>query len=98
MRKRRLAKRRCHLKRDALYEDCTPARCQKLSPLDPPFLAGCWLTRGFEISGISERDFVQADILDRGPDNSQTTVLGREDINLIGALAHIAKQTLDGIG
>ncbi len=51
-----------------------------------------------EGSGASERDFVQADILDSGPHNGQATVLGREDINLIGALAHIAEETLDGIG
>jgi len=33
---------------------------------------------------------MQADVLDRRPDNGQATVLGREDIDLIGALAHIA--------
>jgi len=32
---------------------------------------------------------VQADILDGGPDNCQATALRREDIDLIGALAHI---------
>ena len=41
---------------------------------------------------------MQADILDRGPDNRQTTALGREDIDLIGALPHIAEKTLNGIG
>ena len=41
---------------------------------------------------------MQADVLDRGPDNRQATALGREDVNLIGALAHIAEETLDGIG
>jgi hypothetical protein len=41
---------------------------------------------------------VQSDILDSGPHNGQATVLGCEDINLIGALAHIAEETLDGIG
>jgi len=44
------------------------------------------------------RDFVQADILDGGPDDRQTTGLGGEHINLIGALTHIAEQTLNGIG
>jgi hypothetical protein len=33
---------------------------------------------------------VQADILDRGPHNRQAAVLGGEDVNLIGALPHIA--------
>jgi hypothetical protein len=33
---------------------------------------------------------MQADVLDRRQDNGQATVLGREDIDLIGALAHIA--------
>src|SRR6266852_3278731 len=44
------------------------------------------------------RDFVQADILDRGPDNRQATALRREDIDLIGTLPHIAKETFDGVG
>ncbi len=57
---------------------------QKPSPPNPPSLAGCWLTRGSEISGASERDFVQAYILDSGPHNGQATVLSREDINLGG--------------
>jgi len=43
-------------------------------------------------------DFVHADILDRGPNNSQTTGLRREDIDLIGPLAHITEQALNGIG
>ena len=41
---------------------------------------------------------MQTDVLDRGPDNCETTGLGREHINLIGALPHIAEQTLNGIG
>ena len=41
---------------------------------------------------------MQADILDRGPDNRQATGLGREHINLVSALAHIAEQALNGIG
>jgi len=36
--------------------------------------------------------------MNSGPDNRQATVLGREDVNLIGTLAHIAEETLDGIG
>ncbi len=41
---------------------------------------------------------MQADVLDRGPDNRQATVLGREDVNLISALPHIAEETLDRVG
>ncbi len=41
---------------------------------------------------------MQADILDHCPDDGQATHLGREHVNLIGALAHIAEQTFDGIG
>ncbi len=47
---------------------------------------------------LSQRKFVQADILDGRPDDRQATGLGREDINLIGALPHIAEETFDGIG
>jgi hypothetical protein len=43
------------------------------------------------------RDFVQANILDGGPDDRQAIGLRREDVNLIRALAHIAEQTLNGI-
>jgi hypothetical protein len=41
---------------------------------------------------------VQADILDGGPDDRQATGLRREHINLIGAVTHIAEQTLNCIG
>ena len=74
-----------------------PESEQKPPPADPPSLAGCWLTAHFGSSGGSERDFVQADILDRGPDNRQATVLGREDVDLISPLPHIAEQTFNGI-
>ena len=40
---------------------------------------------------------MQVDILDGGPDNRQATALGGEDIDLIGALAHIAEQAFNGI-
>ena len=40
---------------------------------------------------------MQVDILDGGPDNRQATGLRREDVDLIGALAHIAEQAFDGI-
>lgn len=41
---------------------------------------------------------MQADILNRRPDNAEATVLGREDINLISPLPHIAEEALNGIG
>ena len=44
------------------------------------------------------RDFVQADVLDRGPNNRQATGLRRENIDLIGALAHITEETFNSIG
>jgi len=71
---------------------------QKPPPPQPPSLAGCWLTPGSETKADSHRDFVQADILDRGPHNRQAAVLGGEDANLIGALPHEASETFDGIG
>jgi hypothetical protein len=41
---------------------------------------------------------VQENVLDRCPDDREATGLCREDINLIGALKHIAKETFDSIG
>ena len=41
---------------------------------------------------------MQADILHRCPDNRQATGLRGEDVDLIGALAHIAEETLDRVG
>src|SRR5258708_18667133 len=71
---------------------------QKPPPPKPPSLAGCWLTPGSETKACSHRDFVQADILDRGPHNRQAAILGGEDVNLIGALPHVAEEAFDGIG
>ena len=41
---------------------------------------------------------MQANILDRGPNDSEATGLCREYIDLIGALPHVTEQTVDGIG
>ena len=38
------------------------------------------------------------DILKSGPHNGQTTILGCEAINLIGALPHETPQTFDDVG
>src|SRR6266849_4836317 len=50
------------------------------------------------LSPLADRDLWQANILHDGPDDGQTRRLGRESINLIGALPHIAKQAFNGIG
>src|SRR5512135_273367 len=50
-----------------------------------------------QFSAISQRDFMQADVLDRRPDNREATSLRRKHLNLIGTLPHVAKQTLNGI-
>jgi hypothetical protein len=49
-------------------------------------------------SCASQRDFMQADVLNRCPDNGETTGLGREDVDLISTLPDIAEETLDRIG
>ena len=41
---------------------------------------------------------MQADVLNRRPDNGKATGFCGEDVDLIGALPHIAEQTLNGIG
>jgi hypothetical protein len=76
----------------------TQESAQQLPPPHLPSLASCWLTPRSETEADSHRDCVQADILDGGPDNCQATVLGREDVNLIGALPDEAPEAFDGIG
>jgi hypothetical protein len=71
---------------------------QKTPPPKPPFPAGCFLTSSYQLSGALHRDFVQADVLDHGPDNHEATGLGCEHVDLIGALPQEAPQTLNGIG
>ena len=41
---------------------------------------------------------MQADILDRGPNDGKATGLRREHVDQIGALPHIAEEALNGIG
>lgn len=62
-------------------------------------LAG-WLSLSLAIPAelLANRDFWQANILHDRPDDRHTTGFGREGINLIGALAHIAKEAFNGIG
>jgi hypothetical protein len=71
----------------------------KKTPLPEPTIpAGCFFPSRHQFSGALHGDFVQADILDCGPDNSQATDLCREDVDLLGALPHKASETLNGIG
>ena len=41
---------------------------------------------------------MKTNMLDGGPNNRQATGLGREHVNLVGALSHIAKETFDRVG
>ncbi len=50
------------------------------------------------ISPLADRDLWQPNILHDGPDDGQTRRLGREGINLIGALPHEASQAFNRIG
>src|ERR1700693_5161641 len=68
------------------------------SPLTHPFgLVACKPT-AISVQSLRDRNLGQVDILHHRPDNSQTTGLSGERVNLIGALSDIAKETLDGIG
>ena len=67
-------------------------------PSEAPSLAGCWLTDSSQSEAALQRDFVQTDVLDGGPDNRQTTGLRGEDVDLISALAHEAPKTFNGVG
>src|SRR5258708_6776400 len=67
-------------------------------PPEPALKADCLLTSTYEPSVVSHREFVQTDILHRGPDDREATGLRCEHVDLIGALPHIAKEALNGIG
>ncbi|HEX6477425.1 MAG TPA: hypothetical protein VF043_01175 [Ktedonobacteraceae bacterium] len=41
---------------------------------------------------------MQADVLDRHPDDGQAIGLRREHVNLIGTLPYIAEEAFDGVG
>jgi len=75
-----------------------PLEAQTPPPSEPPSLAGCWLTTSSQSEVALQRDFVQTDVLDGRPDNGQATGLRGEDVDLIGALAHEAPKTFNGIG
>ncbi len=66
---------------------------QKPPPPEPPFLVGCLFTSTDDGSGASQRNFMQADVLDGRPNYGQATGFCGEHVNLIGTLPHIAEQT-----
>lgn len=47
---------------------------------------------------LHHRESVQADILDCCPDDCQATRFCGEDVDLIGALPHIAEEAFNGVG
>jgi hypothetical protein len=49
-------------------------------------------------SGLFHRNFSQGNPLDGRPNDGQATHLRRKHVNLVGALTHIAEQTLDRVG
>jgi hypothetical protein len=63
-----------------------------------PFRLVVSLPRAVRAQPLADRNLWQANILHHGPDDGQARRLGREGINLIGALPHIAKQARSGIG
>lgn len=65
------------------------ARAQKHLVLNHPLRLVACLRAAISARALLYGDFVQADILDGRPDDGEATGLSGEDINLIGALAHI---------
>src|SRR6266849_7159412 len=60
-----------------------------------PFWLVVSLPRAIAVEPLADRYLWQADILHDGPDDGQTTGFRRKGVNLIGALADIAKQALN---
>src|SRR6266700_8142319 len=88
-------------KRASLGSDGNTGEWHKTSPPEPPLLGGYFgglLTCMHPFSGPSHGYFVQADVLDGGPDNREATRLGGKHVDLIGALPHIAEEALNSIG
>ena len=77
---------------------CVAAGAKKHLVLNHPLRLVAFLRAVISPRASFDRDFVQTDVLDGGPDNRQATGLRREHINLIGALSHAAKQAFDSIG
>jgi hypothetical protein len=79
-------------------------RHKKAAPTHLALSAGSFLTCSSALPlplsppGLFHGNLSECNALDGGPDDGQATHLGGEHINLIGALANEAPQTLDGIG
>ena len=77
---------------------------QKTSSFSTTLLAGSGLMYygvlplPLPVPSLFHWDFSQSNALDGGPDDRQATHLGGEHVDLIGALAHIAEKTFNGIG
>src|SRR5260370_37236337 len=69
-------------------------------PLSPnhPFWLVAFLVPVSGVRGLLQREFVQTNILHRGPNDAQATGFRREHVNLVSALSHIAEEAFDGIG
>jgi hypothetical protein len=67
-----------------------------LSP-NHPFWLVTFFVAVSGVRGLLQREFVQMNILHRGPNDAQATGFRREHINLVSALSHIAEEAFDGI-
>ena len=56
------------------------------------------LSRALTLQRLSHRNLGQANVLHHRPHDGQAAGLGRESVNLIGALLDITKQAFNGIG
>lgn len=72
--------------------------CKKYLLLNHPFQLVACMPKAIRLQPLADRDLRQVNILHYGPDDGQTTGFRREGVNLIGALSHIAKEALDGVG
>src|SRR5207245_6376036 len=63
----------------------------------PFWLVVCMLTT-VSVQPLADGNLWQTNILHHGPDDRQTAGFRRESVDLIGALAHIAKQAFNRIG
>ena len=66
-------------------------RRKRTPPSEPPLWVGCFLTSKYQLAGALDRDFVQANLLDRSPDDAQAAHFGGEHVDLVGALPNVAE-------
>ena len=92
--KNRCAEARQLLARQVLHRNI----CKNHLPLTPPLRLVADVPRAIPLQPLADWNLRQANILHHRPDDRHTTGFGREDINLIGALPHIAKQAFNRIG